>query len=106
MGDIDVGSSFPYLSPASDQASRSIIGLQFEMRIRLMISISQAFKLNILERVPHFSFQSKKSFSRDRKYCEQQRAANPKHTAYVSAASQEMQIAFVKCINSLITISL
>lgn len=106
MGGIDVDYSFPYLTPASDQASRSMIGLQFEMRIRLMMSISQAFKLNILERVPHLSFQSKKSSSRDRKYCEQQTAANPKHTAYVSAASREMQIAYVKCINKIITISL
>jgi hypothetical protein len=92
IGNTDAVYSSPQMSPASDQASRNMIGLQFEIRIILTMSFSQAFRLIILERVPHLSFQSKKSFRRDKIYLEQNIAANPKHTAYVSAASREMKI--------------
>ena len=102
-GDTGAGYSSPYLSPASDQASRNIIGLQFELCIRLTMSFSQAFRLTILDRVPHLCFHAKKSFSRDSRYSEQSKAANPKHIAYVSAASREKHIVYVKCINSVMT---
>jgi hypothetical protein len=105
MDDLDAICASPQLSPASDQASRNIIGLQFEIRIMFMTSFSQAFRLIILERVPHLSFQSKKSFRHDKMYLEQNIAANPKHTAYVSAASREMKIMYVQCINFVMALS-